>query len=398
MKILLCHNYYKLGGGESNVFDDETRLLRSYGHEVIHFTLHNSIIDQMNPLEVSVKTLWNQHSYNSIRSLIKRERPRLMHCTNIFPLISPAAYYAARAENLPVVQSLHNFRLFCTNGMFFRKGRVCEECMGKAFPYKGILYGCYRESRKASAVVATMLGLHRALRTWVRTVDIFVALTEFARQKFIQGMLPADKVLVKPNFVYPDPGPGAGRDGYAVYVGRLSEEKGVSILLDAWAHLSYQVPLKVFGDGPLAERVRSAAANDERITWLSWRPVEEVLSAVGKAMCLILPSIWYEGLPKVLIEAFAKGTPVIASHIGNLAKLVDDGRTGLHFTPGDSRGLSSKVKLLFEDPEIKGRLREGARKEFELKYMAESNYRTLMSIYEKAELNKKGLGRRGLTI
>src|SRR5262249_37589860 len=231
MKVLLCHNYYQQPGGEDQSFAAEADLLEAHGHDVVRFTVHNDAIDQMSRWEVARKTVWNRQTYTQLRELIRREKPSIMHCTNTFPLISPAAYYAARAEGVRVVQALRNYRLLCPNGLFLRNGRICEDCLGKAVPWPGVLHRCYRHNRSASSVVAGMLGVHRWLKTWTRTVSRYFTLTEFARRKFIAGGLPGDRITVKPNFVHPDPGMGTGRGGYVVFAGRLSPEKGVETLL-----------------------------------------------------------------------------------------------------------------------------------------------------------------------
>ena len=198
MKILACHNHYQQPGGEDQVFADETWLLESDGHDVIRFTTHNDRIDRMGRLAVAGKTLWNRTSYADVRNLIRRERPDVMHCPNVFPLLSPAIYYAARAEGLPVVQSLHNYRIYCAAGTSLRNGKVCEDCLGKTVAWPGVLHGCYRNNRAATAVVATMQGVHRAIGTWTKTVDLYIALCEFARGKLIEAGLPAEKIVVKP--------------------------------------------------------------------------------------------------------------------------------------------------------------------------------------------------------
>jgi glycosyltransferase involved in cell wall biosynthesis len=385
LKVLLCHNYYQQPGGEDRAFADEGQLLETHGHPVVRFTLHNDVIAQLSRLDVARRTVWNRAVYEQLRRVIRAERPAWMHCTNTFPLISPAAYYAARAEGVPVVQSLHNYRLLCPNGLFHRDGRVCEDCLGKRLPWPGVLHACYRQSRAASAVVATMLGVHRAARTWRRMVQCYVALTEFSRQQFIRGGLPAARIAVKPNFVFPDPGPGPGGGG-AVFVGRLSPEKGVDTLLRAWSEPGARMPLEIVGDGPLAEQVRAAAARSEGIRWLGRRPVDEVLTLIGRAACLVLPSTCYENFPKTVVEAFAKGTPVIASRLGAMAELIDDGRTGLLFQPGNPADLAAKVDQLAAAPARQGPLRQAARQEFAEKYTAEVNYRRLMTIYEYARL------------
>ena len=212
MKILLCHNYYQQPGGEDQSFELEATLLESRGHEVIRYTLHNEAIGQMKSWELVRRTFWNAPVYRELRELIVRERPAVMHCTNTFPLLSPSAYYAARAEGVPVVQSLRNFRLMCPGSLFLRDGRVCEDCRGKRLAWPGVLHQCYRHSPAASAVVAAMLAWHRQWGTWTRAVDLYFALTRFSRRKFIEGGLPADKVLVKPNFVHPDPARGRAPD------------------------------------------------------------------------------------------------------------------------------------------------------------------------------------------
>ena len=388
MKILLCHNYYQEPGGEDQSFAVEAALLESHGHEVVLFTVHNNTIKEMSRWGVAWRTIWNGGSYNDLLALIEREHPTIMHCTNTFPLISPAAYFAARAGSVSVVQSLRNYRLLCPNGTFLRDGRVCEACLGKSVPWPAVVHGCYRESRAGSAVVAAMLGVHRFMKTWNRAVDLFYALTEFSRQKFIEGGLPPEKIRVKPNFIHPDPEPGDGRDQCAVFVGRLSQEKGIDVLLDAWSQLRDPIPLKIIGDGPFRPRVRKAAAENAQITWLGRRKPEEVATIVGAAACLVIPSICYEGLPRTIVEAFAKGTPVVASRLGSMFEVVDDGRTGLHFDPGSPADLASKVRELTADKPRQAQMRQAARREYEKKYSSETNYDMLMAIYEEAVTGK----------
>jgi glycosyltransferase involved in cell wall biosynthesis len=383
MKVLLCHNYYQHAGGEDEVFAAEGALLEAHGHEVVRFTRHNDDIKGMGRVEVARKTLWNRATYDELLSLIRRERPRVMHCTNTFPLISPAAYDAARAEGVAVVQSLHNYRLFCLNSLFLRDGRACELCLGKAIPWPGVLHKCYRESRSASAVVASMLTYHRARGTYRNKVDVYIALTEFARRKFEEGGFDPGQIVVKPNFLSTDPGLGQGKGGYAVFVGRLSTEKGVEPLVNAWTQHDVGVPLKVIGDGPQAEPVRQAAAAG-KLEWLGRRPLTEVLEVIGDAAFLILPSICYETFGRTIIEAYSRGTPVIVSRQGAIAELVVDGRTGLLFEPGNAEDLAAKVRQLGSDPALRERMRQDARQEFEQKYTAERNHGMLMAIYEQA--------------
>jgi glycosyltransferase involved in cell wall biosynthesis len=381
MKVLLCHNFYQQPGGEDQSFAAEARLLEERGHQVIRFTLHNDAIEAMTRWDVARRTLWNPDAYRQLRRLIRRERPDVVHCTNTFPLLSPAACHAARAEGVPVVQALRNYRLICPNALFLRQGQVCEDCLGKAVPWPAVVHGCYRNDRAATAVVAGMLTAHRALRTWARKVTLFFTLTDFARRKLIEGGLPAARIAVKPNFIDPDPGPGDGRGGYAIFVGRLSPEKGLATLLAAWQLLPEPVPLKIVGDGPQAELVRQAAARDPRIEWLGRRSPEDVLDLVGAAACLVMPSLWYETFGRTIIEGFARGTPAIVSRLGAMAELVHEGRTGLLFEPGNAADLALKVRRLLADPVG---MRPEARRDYERKYTAAINYELLLGLYQRA--------------
>jgi glycosyltransferase involved in cell wall biosynthesis len=389
MNILAVHNRYQRPGGEDQVFVDETALLETRNHRVLRYEVHNDQVKQVNRLTLAKDTVWNSSAYRELGALIRRERPDVVHFHNTLPLVSPAGYYAARAEGVPVIQTLHNYRLLCPVALFFRNGRVCEDCMGKAVPWPGVVHGCYRGSRAASGVIATMLTIHRALRTWTEMVDVYVALTEFARNKFIEGGLPAAKIVVKPNFVAPDPGRGQGGGGYALFVGRLAPEKGTGTMLAAWDRLGTRIPLKIVGEGPLKDQVVGAAARQANVEWLGHRSVAEVHALMGKADMLVFPSQCYETFGRVAAEAFAAGTPVIAANIGAVAELVEHGRTGLKFRPGDPEDLVTQVEWALSHSAELRRMREEVRAEFEAKYTAERNYRTLMEIYEAALERKK---------
>lgn len=384
MKILLCHNYYQQPGGEDGVLHDERWLLESRGHQVVEYTQHNDDLENMSRAQMVKRTFWNSDVYNEISRLIQSERPDVMHCHNTFPLISPAAYGAARDQSLAVVQTLHNFRLLCPNAQLLRDGKVCEACIGGTLPWRSVVHGCYRGSRSATAVVAAMLTAHRLRKTWTREIDRYIALTEFGRDKFIAGGLPAERIRVKPNFVREDPGVGRGDNSCALFVGRLSEEKGIHTMLQAWQQRSDLLPLKIIGDGPLAETVQQAARNDHRITWLGRQPADRVLQEMGAAICLLVPSIWYETFGRIIAEAFATGTPVIGSNHGAMSELIDHERTGLLFEPGNADSLSDAVSRLQSRPESWPAMRQSARDEYEALYTPEVNVRQLIDIYEDA--------------
>lgn len=386
MRLLSVHNTYQIRGGEDESRESEEKLLREYGHTVDVYEETNDRIQEFNAAQLAIRTVWSQETYRNIRAQLKRQPYDIIHVQNFFPLISPAVHYAAKKSGVPVVQTLRNYRLLCPNALFFRDGKVCEDCLGKAIPYPGVLHSCYRENTAASAAVAAMITAHKALRTWTTTVDLFITLTEFSRQKFIEGGLPADKIVVKPNFVYPDPGVGTGKGNYALYVGRLSVEKGIDTLIKAWEQLDIEIPLKIVGDGPLLDQVEQAARRLPQIEPLGRRPLAEVHSLMGEATCLIFPSKWYETFGRVAVESFAKGTPVVASKIGAIAELVDSGKTGVHFEPGNSSDLASKVTQLWcSRAEQTDSMRTAARATFEKKFTPAQNYRFMMDIYETAQ-------------
>ena len=383
IKVMVVHNRYQEAGGEDRVFLTETALLEAHGHRVLRYSVHNDQVAGMNSFILAGKALWNSSTYRELRALMCRERPDVVHFHNTFPLVSPAGYYAARAEDVPVIQTLHNYRLLCPDALFFRSGRVCEDCMGKVIPWPAVVHRCYRGSRAASGVVTAMLTLHRALRTWTEMVDVYITLTDFARRRFIEGGLPAGKLVTKPNFVYPDPGPGEGRGGYALFVGRLSPEKGIGTLLTAWERLGMRIPLKIVGDGPLKGRVIRTAEEDSRVEWLGYRPTAEVHALLKDAGVVVLPSLT-EGAPLSVLEAMATGTPVIAADIGAMAEFVEHGRTGLRFRPGDPEDLAAQVEWLLLRPKEIARMRREARSDFEAKYTAERNYELLIETYKTA--------------
>jgi glycosyltransferase involved in cell wall biosynthesis len=389
VNILLVHNFYQQAGGEDQVFADEASLLESNGHHVERFTVHNASVEKMGRVEVARKTIWNSDAAATLAEAVRRTSANIVHFHNTFPLISPAAYQAVRKAGAAVVQTLHNYRLMCPSATLFRDGGICEDCVGKTVPWPAVVHACYRNNRPASAAVAAMLTVHRARGTFRDDVDAYIALTEFSRQKFVQAGLPADRIIVKPNFLQIDPGIGSGQGapegsgagGYAVFVGRLAQEKGIRFLLRAWGEIGKKLPLKILGDGPLRADVEAAAAIDPSIQYLGRKPLPEIYDIVGEAAALVFPSLWYEGLPRTIIEALAKGTPVLASNLGSMAELVTPGVNGLLFEPGDEVDLEEKVAALTAQPAA---MRAGARKTFEDRYTAERNYPALMSVYEAA--------------
>ncbi len=390
MKILSVHNSYQTPGGEDQVFAEEADLLRSQGHQVVLYHTSNEQVKGKNPLVLLGNTIWNKRVHHELRALMQRERPDVVHVHNTFPLISPAVYYAANEAAIPVVQTLHNFRMLCPAGTLFRDGHVCEECVGKRVPWPGVVHGCYRNSRLATAAGGAMLATHNYMKTWSKGVSAYIALSNFARDKFIQAGFPAEKILVKPNFLKTDPGVGDGSGNYALFVGRLTPEKGINTLLEAWREIGTKLPLQIAGDGPMASEVERASREIEGVTWLKWLPRENVLETMKNASVLIVASTWLEPFGLILAEAFAVGLPVIASNVGSLSTMVEHERTGLHFSAGNAKSLVEAVGWWSAHPTEAALMRGRVRLEYETKYTAERNYSQMMNIYETV-LNFRGV-------
>jgi len=389
LNVLIAHNFYQVRGGEDQIYEDVATLLESNGHRVTRFAVHNDDLKSTGKLAMAKMTVWNGPLAKQIAQIIQRDKIEVVHFINTFPQISPAAYYAARRAGAAVVQEVQNFRLSCPAALFLRDGKVCEDCLGKFIPWPAIQHGCYRDSKSASAVVAGMLTTHRMMGTYRKAVDAYIAATPFGKSKLADAGLPIEKIAVKPNFVSPDPGPGTGKEKFALFVGRLSKEKGIDVLLRAWQQ-NPGVTLKIAGDGPLADQVKSAVERLSNVEWLGRQPVERVMQLMGDAGCLVFPSVWYEGLPKTIVESLAKGTPIIASKIGSMIDLVDHARTGLHVPPGDAEALAQAVRSLFAYPQTLAAMRIEARQEFLAKYTPAENYRQLMEIYYTAIARRRG--------
>jgi len=387
MKVLAVHNYYQQAGGEDVVFHAEAEMLRDHGQEIVTYTRKNDEIDRLDPFgkaALPLKTIWARDSYQQIKQIIANDPPDIAHFHNTFPLISPAAYYACRRANIPVVQTLHNSRLLCPAATLFRDGHACEECVGKAVPWPALLHGCYRGSRIQTGVVAAMLATHRARGTWKNDISAFICSTELYRKKFIAGGLPAEKVFCKPHFVPSDPGSRQGDGNYALFIGRLAAEKGVETLITAWKR-PLRRRIKIRGDGPLlpeVQRLRNYSCG--AVDLVPRLDRSDLFALIKGARFLVWPSLgYYESFGLVAIEALACGVPVLASRIGVMQEIIQDRHTGLHFTAGDSGDLAAKVEWAWIHPSEMQEMGRNARAEYEAKYTAERNYHQLMEIYER---------------
>jgi len=387
MRILLVHNPYQEAGGEDVVFEQERQLLERNGHHVLAYERSNHELETYSQLQrvgMLTRIISAKDSKREIREILRTESPQLVHVHNTFMMVSPSVYEVCQEEKVPVLHTLHNYRLLCPAAILYRDGHVCEECCEHGL-LRSVWHGCYRDSRPATAAVALMLQVHRTQRTWQESVDGYVALTEFARQKFIEGGLPANKIHVKPNFVHPDPGERSAAGDYALFAGRLSEGKGVSTLLAAWDLLPSSIPLLIIGDGPLRAVLEAEARqkNLRRVEFRGRLDVTETRAAMKRAAFLIVPSVWYETFSLNIAEAFACGTPVLCSRLGAMQENVADHRTGLHFTAGDAQDLARKVEWAWTHPSELASMGREARREYENRFTPQKNYTRLMEIYQQ---------------
>ena len=384
MKVLFAHNRYQNLGGEDLAAKVEMELVARHGHTIDLLEVDNAeIVGLAGKTKAALGTVYSPSSKNRLAARIASFRPDVVHVFNFFPLLSPSIHYACREAGVPVVQKISNFRLICPSAMMTRDGRVCEDCLGKTIPWPGILHACYRGSRAGSAVVAAMLAAHRVLGTWEKVVDAYIARTNFSRDKLIESGLLASKIAIIPSFAPEPASAGDGRGRFALFAGRLSPEKGIDTLLSAWDRLNgFSLPLKVAGDGPLRSEVTRRAARG-RVEYLGALSRQKVQALMCEAAFFVFPSVCYENFPLGIVEAFASGTPVVASGVGAMAEIIEDGRTGLHFGPGDPEDLAAKVEWVAGHPAEMARMRREARAEYLSKYTPERNYELLINLYHR---------------
>ena len=379
-RILMVHNFYQYAGGEDEVYRAESALLSGKGHKVFNFEADNKKIQSINPLRLFSNTIWNPETVQEINKIIRQEKIELIHCHNTFPLISPSIYYAAGENNIPVVQTIHNFRLICLNSYLYREGKICEDCLGKFLPWPGVFHSCYRNNPAASFGVAAMLVSHRLLHTYTHKVNKYIALSDFSKRKLIQSGLPEEKIAVKPNFITPDPGIRENQGNYALFIGRLDPTKGINTLVNAWGNLS-NIKLMIAGDGPLYDNLLARTKTNSDIHMLGYAPKNEVIKLLKEARFLIFPSELFENCPMVILEAYACGIPVLAPAHGSIQEMVIHHKTGVLYRPGDLVDLSNKIQWCWQNIERMEEFGKNARKVFEEKYNQDSNYRSLLSIY-----------------
>lgn len=391
LKVVVVHNRYQLQGGEDSVVDAEIALLREAGHDVIPYIVGNDhITGAVQKLSTAALTTYNPFSRMRFAHTLKLNGPDIVHVHNFFPTLSPSIFDACAEAGVPAIWTLHNYRIGCANALLFRDGRPCEDCLHGS-PYQAVLHRCYRGSRLGSLTLATSIAAHRRLGTWRSRVSRFIALTEFAKSRFVKAGVPDSLIRIKPNFVH-DPRPSLAGQAFAmtgpnaVYIGRLSVEKGVRTLMAAWRDVA--MPLRVVGDGPLADELRASAPPN--VTFVGLQPREAVYRELQAAALMVLPSICYENFPVTAAEAMAMGKPVVASAIGALQEVITDGEQGLLFRPGDPVALARAVNTLAADPRKLDEMGSTARARYETSLTPAHNLRMLTQIYEEVLAERSG--------
>ena len=348
LRVLMVHNRYLVKGGEDTSFEAEVELLRQGGHEVECYVRSNEEISQRGRFRTAIDTFSSSQSRREVGSILRANRFDVMHVQNFFPLISTSIYRAARDCGVAVVQHLRNYRSLCAGGLLMRNGQNCELCLGETVGWGAIRHRCYRGSAMGSAVVVGMNAWHRIQRTFVNGTDRFLVPSELVGRKFKEGGFPADRIVVKPDVV---PDLSAHRAGdkvpRAIFVGRLSAEKGVRSLVEAWVREQLETPLAILGSGPLEGELRSRAARNPAISFLGQLPLKEACQAMAESELLLLPTECHETFGRTVLEAYAGATPVISSRGTAPGDLVVEGETGYLVNPGDIAGLAACVRRFF---------------------------------------------------
>ncbi len=387
MRVLQVHNFYTQPGGEKMVLNQEKKLLERNGGTVYQFTKDSKSIKSISN---RLYTLYNLKFSNSIFSefkiCCKINNPDIIHVHNTFPLITPAIFFVANELNIPIVYTLHNYRLLYPNGLLLHKGKVDERTI-KGSAYKTIPQKVYRDSYVQTAALAYLIEYHRKRKTWEKYVDQFIALTEFAKNKFIEADIPQNRISVKPNFVidpfdeYLNLKRSTEPEGF-IFIGRISEEKGIKNLITVWLENDLSIPLYILGDGPLKKDLIAKTKGNDNIVWKGNVDKREVYESLSGCKALLFPSICYEGFPLTIAEAMAIGVPVMCSNIGSQQSIIKDGITGLHYNVQDAKDLLNKIRVLDSNEELVNKLGENSRKEYLEFYTPEKNYDMLIKIYQ----------------
>jgi len=391
MRVLLVHGAYQQFGGEDSVVRAERELLERHGDEVLLYSRHNDETKSFNVFQKATffpQTVYSHKTSGEISDVVHSFRPDVAFVHNIYPLLSPSVYHKLHALGVPAVQVLHNFRPFCPNGLYYTQGQICEACKGGNY-LNAVRKRCYKDSYALSGLYALTLGSNR-LAGMVDKVAGFICLTEFFKIKMQEAGVPDSKLFVRPNFVYAPPltenRDDAGK--YAIYMGRLSPEKGCWTLIHAFEQL-LQVPLKILGTGPIEQKLKDYVSSKGigNIEFLGFKSGEEKWQVLRNSLCLVVPSEWYENFPVTVLEAFMAAKPVVAARMGGLPYIVEDGQSGLLFDSGKVEHLAKQIQRLADDPAGAVRMGERARHLSETKYGPEQGYSNLMNIFSQVQAN-----------
>jgi len=388
MKILIGHNRYQWHGGEDAVVTAEAALLRSQGHDVVEFMADNTAFlqtSQKNLFGTASNFFWSKTSYQQLTTVLKEFRPAVAHFHNIYFALTPSVYAACRNNGVAVVQSLHNFRMFCANGLMFRDGHLCRECL-EGSPLAGIRHRCYKDDIVATSLVTALTSWHRRTHTFDRYVNLFITATDFTRQQYVQAGLSKDQIYIKPNVYYPDVPYQQPKGQYALYVGRLSAEKGVIGILETFKHMQH-IPLKIVGDGPLRPDVLRLLEDPllAHVQWLGRLDDEALRQAMHGAKMLVVPSTCYENFPRVVVEGYAFGLPVVAFAQGSFNDIVRE-QSGVLVPTGSWEGFAGAVD---QCAAFTSAQHDQVRMIYERDFSPTTNYQQLMNIYQLA-ISKAG--------
>lgn len=391
--ILIVHNFYKIGGGEHAVFENEVKLLKEHGHKVVTYTRDNRELDNslLKKILLPITCVWSYKTYIDIKKTIKKENIDIIHCHNTFPLISPSVYYAARKMKKPIIQTIHNFRFLCPAGIFYREGKICEKCLEKNNFKSAIKNKCYRNSKIQTLIMTNMLRVHRMLGTYKRINYIF--LTEFNKSKFKKLLdLDASNIFIKPNFVDSkkispiknNKNKNKNKNKF-IYMGRLEDNKGIKELITFWNKLESKYELHIYGDGTLDKYVIEESRKNNKIKFLGFKSQEEIFGDLNSSYGLIFPSTCYEGFPMTITECMALGKPILSTNIGNQNSIMEESKGGVTYQSNSFESFKNSLDNLIKNYD---EYSENAREYYEKKLSEEKNYKELLNIYEKAKYIK----------
>jgi len=397
MKILAIHNFHRKGSasGDDQVFQNETALLEEHGNTVVRYTVCNDKFDTtgiIGKIGLTFGMLWSFKNYSVVQELVRKEKPDIVHIHTFFPLLSPSILYAAKRCNVPVVATLHDTRFICPCSTSLRGIQICNEC-GDGKYFRMCKYGCFKGSRLQSFLVAGIFKYHRVRKSFYKQIDKYICLNDTQIRLLVNIGYDKKKIVKKYNFVS-DAGTGVAvrqadnkkqeglPDRYVVFYGRIGEEKGIQILMQVWEQLS-DIPLVVMGGGPLEEEFKAWADKKDNVYYLGYTRHDKCLSIVRGGEFVVFPSIWYEGCSMVEIETESLGKGLIATDLGFSAEAIEDGINGYKVKLGDVDGFINRIKGLWSKSEKCRKLGLNARKDYEMKYMPEDNYKQLIDIYRK---------------